>query len=121
MSSSEKVALNKHHAIVDAFFKDLLASSSEAGSFYNKPYLAFPDPIFGIDTKPGHIFDDVFWDVFHVYPLHVCHVTRLTDGPQFDEERVFEVRFKVDYKRISDGLAYVLDHIADEFGVEAKK
>jgi len=94
--------LNKHQTIVGAFFEDLLASRPDTAEFFEKPYVAFSDPIFGINTQPGYIFDDVFWDVFHTHPLHVCHVTRLTNGPQFDPGRVFEIRFKVDEKG-SDG------------------
>lgn len=117
--------VNKHQAIVDAFYKDLLTSrdmlgimahedynealafealptgfiSTLAPHYFERPYLAFPDPIFGIKTLPGYIFDDTFWDVFHAHPLHVCHVTRLTAGPQFDEGRVFDIRFRVDERR----------------------
>lgn len=97
----EQSKLSRHQAIVDAFFKDLLSSGPHMKEIFEEPYVAFPWPIFGINTRPGYIFDDTFWDVFHVHPLHVCHVTRLTDGLQFDEGRVFEIRFKVDERRVS--------------------
>jgi len=70
----------------------------EAGldMFYEKPYLAFPYPIWGISTKPGFIFDDSFWDVFHSLSLHICHVTTLVnEDANFGPYRVFDLRFKM--------------------------
>jgi hypothetical protein len=91
--------MSDSQAIAEAFFADLMASFADADKCFEPLYLAFgdgsDDSVFGVNTHPGYIFDDNFWDVFHAHPLHVCHVTRLTDGPQFDEGRVFEIRFKV--------------------------
>lgn len=79
--------------ILDAFSEDLFAAFPEATRCYGKPYIAYPYPIFGIKTQPGgYIFDDAFWDVFHAYPFHICHIAWLT------EEEVYEVRFKVSDK-----------------------
>ena len=64
-------------------------------SYFNRPYQAFPGPIYGITTRPGFIFDDAFWDVFHALPLHVCHVTALVNAKEnHDLVRVFDLRFK---------------------------
>ncbi len=64
--------------------------------YYDEPYLAFPEPIWGITTRPGFIFDDSFWDVFHSLALHICHVTVLVnEGENFGLERAFDLRFKL--------------------------
>jgi len=137
---SDESRLNRHQAIVGAFFEDVLASRDmraitpedwhEILSFealparflealtyqlYERPYLAFPDPIFGITTRPGHLFDDVFWDVFHAYPLHICHVTRLDEGAQLDPRRVHDIRFRVDEKRT------VMEHTVPTQGEKEEK
>ncbi len=98
-----EAAMSESQAIAEAFFADLIASFDEAYKCFEPLYLAFGDgsggSVFGVNTRPGFIFDDAFWDIFHAHPLHVCHVTRLTDGSQFDEGRVFEIRFKVSEER----------------------
>lgn len=86
--------LTKHQAVVDAFAKDLFASFPEAVQCFEKPYLAYPDPIFGIRTRPPYIFDDTFWDIFHVCPLHICHIAWLA------KEGIYEIRFKIDERRL---------------------
>ncbi len=72
---------------------DALIESGQ-DEYFQKPYLAFPDPIYGISTRPGFIFDDSFWDVFHSLSLHICHVTVLVN--KSGTNRVFDLRFKSD-------------------------
>lgn len=68
---------------------------AKLGEYFNEPYLAFPDPIYGISTRPGFIFDDAFWDIFHSFQFHICHVTALVnEGEDFGIRRVFDLRFK---------------------------
>ena len=68
---------------------------AEIDEYFQKPYLAFDDSIYGISTKPGFIFDDAFWDVFHSLPFHICHVTTLVnENKNFGLCRVFDLRFK---------------------------
>lgn len=74
--------------LIKNLYVDLLALSPEAVEWYGEPYIAYSDPIYGIKTLPGFIFDDAFWDVFHSYPFHICHICWL------DDEKVYEIRFK---------------------------
>jgi hypothetical protein len=63
--------------------------------YYTPPYLAYNNPIYGITTRPGFIFDDDFWDVFHSFSFHICHVTSLINESEgFGLHRVFDLRFK---------------------------
>ena len=58
-------------------------------------------PIAIVRTKPGYLFDDAFWDIFHHHQLHVCHVAyygpERREGRTHDEvmadEGVYELRF----------------------------
>jgi len=75
-------------SIVEAFSEDLFALFPEATQCYGRPFIAHPDPIYGIKTLRGYIFDDAFWDVFHSYPFRICHIAWLAD------EEVYEIRFK---------------------------
>ena len=83
---------------MDAFSKDLFATFPEAVLCYGEPYIVYPDPIYAIRTQPGYIFDDTFWDVFHTYPFHICHVAWLAG------EKVFEIRFRIDEAEVKEGM-----------------
>jgi hypothetical protein len=97
LKEAEMVSKRRHQAIVDAFSERLFASFTEAAQCYGKPRVVYPYPIFSIKTLPGYIFDDTFWDVFHAYPLHICHIAWLA------EEAAFEIRFKVDETEENNG------------------
>lgn len=76
-------------------FWDALGAKQE---YFETPTVLRSDPIFCIRTKPGFIFDDSFWEVFHAHPLIVCHVAyygpeRLEDGNRTEDTGIFEIRF----------------------------
>jgi len=73
--------------LVLEFWQDL-KDDGRGYEFFNEPYLAYPFPIFRITTKEDYIFGDSFWDIFHQYPFHICHVLRLDSGE-------YDVRFKI--------------------------
>jgi hypothetical protein len=58
--------------------------------YFESPDVPFSDPIFRIRTRPGFIFDDSFWDVWHSFPFHVCHVAYY--GPERQEDSTHEKR-----------------------------
>jgi len=75
--------------LVLEFWRDLRDSGiGMSATFFIEPYLAYADPIFGITTKGDYIFDDSFWNVFHQYPFHICHILRL-------ETDLYDLRFKI--------------------------
>lgn len=45
------------------------------GSVLGLPLVSKDEHIYRIETKEDYIFDDAFWDVFHEYPFHVCHIS----------------------------------------------
>lgn len=79
---------------MDDFWRALCKAKLDP--YFTRPYIAFPEaPIYGISTRPGFIFDDAFWDVFHSFPFHICHVTALVnESEDFGVHRIFDLRFK---------------------------
>ena len=76
-------------------FWDAFGSQRE---WLEEPRKVFDDPIYMMRTKPGFIFDDSFWGVFHSFPFKICHVAyygpeRLEDGDRMQDTGVFELRF----------------------------
>lgn len=49
------------------------------------------ESIYGIQTKEDYIFDDAFWNIFHKYPFHICHIGLIYDPSQ----PRLELRFKI--------------------------
>ncbi len=76
--------------LMDELWEALKLSGQD--KYFQRPYIAFPEPIYGISTRPGFIFDDIFWDVFHSFSFHICHVTALVN--ENGSNRVFDLRFK---------------------------
>lgn len=66
-----------------------------------EPREVYGDPIYMMRTKPGYIFDDSFWEVFHRFSFKVYHVAyygpeRLEDvdvDVRMQDTGVFELRF----------------------------
>ena len=67
------------------------------------------DSVYKMRTQLGYIFDDSFWEVFHGFPLRICHVAYY--GPErFEDEDhkrpyvgVFELRFALAESREREG------------------
>lgn len=74
--------------IVTKFWEELLKAYGDidTNDIFTKPELCWEgEKIYAIQTKEDYIFDDAFWDVFHKYPFHICHVSY----------KEHELRFKI--------------------------
>jgi hypothetical protein len=61
-------------SVIKQFWKDLV--SGEHDRYFTKPKLCHKhEKIYKIQTKEDYIFADNFWDIFHKYPFHICHIT----------------------------------------------
>ena len=75
--------------------------------WFTEPRLVLPDDpddgVYMIQTHPGFIFDDAFWEKFQGFPFKVCHVAyygpeRLEAGDRRQDIGIFELRFVSDGK-----------------------
>ena len=58
-----------------------------------------PD-VFLIQTAPGFIFDDAFWEIFQQFPFQICHVAyygpeRLLEEDRREDVGIFELRWSM--------------------------
>ena len=69
--------------------------------WFEKPQEVSDGLVYKVRARPGYIFDDAFWAVFHCFPFKICHVAyygpeRLEDVDAQERMRdtgVFELRF----------------------------
>ena len=64
--------------IITKFWKELSKAYGDESinQFFTKPKLCWKGQrIYAIQTKEDYIFDDPFWEVFHKYPFHICHIS----------------------------------------------
>ena len=63
--------------------------------FFTKPILCRKsDIVYKIQTKDDFIFEDSFWDVFHKYSFHICHINYGCYGS------IYEMRFRIEHRKI---------------------
>ena len=86
---------------IKQFWKEIKITTDNKGNpFFTKPEVCDEEEyIYKIQTREDYIFDDTFWDVFHEYPFHICHITfgnRYINTP--DDKKLgrffFELRFR---------------------------
>lgn len=75
--------------VADSFHEALIAAGQD---WWDKPWLDWEDPIYVMRTRPGYVFDDPFWDVFHSFGFHVCHVSYY--GPERREDATLDDKLK---------------------------
>lgn len=64
--------------IVAKFWEELptVYGDEDINQYFTKPELCANEKIIhAIRTKEDYIFDDYFWDIFHKYPFHICHIS----------------------------------------------
>jgi hypothetical protein len=67
--------------------------------WFVEPYLAEYGPdVFVMQTKPGFIFDDSFWEIFQQFSFRICHVAyygpeRLLEEDRHEDTGMFELRW----------------------------
>lgn len=50
--------------------------SEDVEKMFTMPKRCWKDEaIYKIKTKKDFIFDDAFWNVFHKYSFHICHIS----------------------------------------------
>lgn len=77
--------------MVKKFWEELKKAYGDVSSelMFTTPEKCWEDEhIYAIKTKEDFIFDDTFWDVFHKYPFHICHISW----------KQHELRFRVEVK-----------------------
>lgn len=78
------------HKEVKDFWKELKRKNKK---FFTKPDLCWKDEaIYKIQTKEDYTFEDSFWDIFHKYPFHICHINYGCKG----NDNKYEIRFRVE-------------------------
>lgn len=85
--------------------------------YYERPFVGHDDPIFVIRTRPGVIFDDDFWEVFHRFPFKICHVAYY--GPARSQDDVLvKAAGATDSTGLTDTLARQASHVhTDQAGI----
>ena len=76
-------------------FWDALEHQQE---WFTKPQKVDEALVYKMQTHPGFLFDDTFWEVFHRFLFKICHVAyygpeRLEDQDRMKDTGVFELRF----------------------------
>lgn len=71
---------------IERFWNEI--NSRPDGPYFKIPIHVYSPNNWKIETELGYIFDDPFWDVFHKYDFHVCHVVQLSSGE-------YDLRFRL--------------------------
>ena len=89
---------------INNFWKEIkIRTDNRNNPFFTKPEVCYKEQhIYKIQTREDYIFDDDFWDIFHKYPFHICHITfgnRYILLPKITEIKYgrffFELRFRI--------------------------